>query len=46
MVEGNLVVTYLVMLLAMDHRLPGQLMLMVVEIYFIIGFFNLKYIKI
>ena len=35
MVEGNLVVTYLIMLLALDHRLPGQMM-----------FFNLKYIKI
>ena len=31
--EGNLVVTYLMMLLAMDHRLPGQLMLKVVEIF-------------
>ena len=44
MVEGNLVVTYL-MMLALDHRLPGQMMLKVVEI-FIIVFFNLKYIKI
>ena len=26
-VEGNLVVTYLMMLLALDHRLPGQMML-------------------
>ena len=33
MVEGNLVVTYLMMLLAMDHCLPGQLMLKVVEIF-------------
>ena len=33
MVEGNLVVTYLMMLLAMDHRLPGQLMLKVVDIF-------------
>ena len=31
MVEGNLVVTYLMMLLALDHRLPGQMMLKVVE---------------
>ena len=27
MVEWNLVVTYLMMLLALDHRLPGQMML-------------------
>ena len=33
MVEGNLVVTYLMMLLAMDHRLPGQMMLKAVEIF-------------
>ena len=33
MVEGNLVVTYLMMLLEMDHRLPGQMMLKVVEIF-------------
>ena len=33
MVEGNLVVTYLMMLLAMDQCLPGQLMLKVVEIF-------------
>ena len=35
MVEGNLVVTYLMMLLAMliDHRFPGQMMLKVVEIF-------------
>ena len=33
MVEGNLVVTYLMMLLALDHRLPGQMMLKVVEIF-------------
>ena len=35
MVEGNLVVTYLVMLLAMlvDHRFPGQMMLKAVEIH-------------
>ena len=31
--EGNLVVIYLMMLLAMDHRLPGQLMLKVDEIF-------------
>ena len=31
MVERNLVVTY--MLLALDHRLPGQMMLKVVEIF-------------
>ena len=31
MVEWNLVVTYL-MMLALDHRLPGQMMLKVVEI--------------
>ena len=36
MVEGNLVVTYLMMLLAMDHRLPGQLMLKVVEIFHVV----------
>ena len=34
MVEGNLAVAYLMMLLAMDHRLPGQLMLKVVEIFY------------
>ena len=35
MVEGNLVVTYLMMLLAMliDHRLSGQIMLKAVEIF-------------
>ena len=33
MVEGNLVVTYLMMLLALEHRLPGQMMLKVVEIF-------------
>ena len=33
MVEGNLVVTYLMMLLAMDLRLPGQMMLRAVEIF-------------
>ena len=33
MIEGNLVVTYLMMLLALDHRLPGQMMLKVVEIF-------------
>ena len=33
MVEGNLVVTYLMMLLALDYRLPGQMMLKVVEIF-------------
>ena len=35
MVEGNLVVTYLMMLLVMmvDHRLPGQMMLKDVEIF-------------
>ena len=33
MVEGNLVVTYVIMLLAMDHRLLGQMMLKVVEIF-------------
>ena len=33
MVEGNLVVTYLMMFLALEHRLPGQLMLKVVEIF-------------
>ena len=33
MVEGNLVETYLMMLLAMDHRLPGQMMLKAVEIF-------------
>ena len=33
MVEGNLVVTYLMMLFAMDHRLPGQMMLKAVEIF-------------
>ena len=34
-VEGNLVMTYLMMLLAMlvDHRLPGQMMLKAVEIF-------------
>ena len=33
MVEGNLVVTYLMMLLEMDLRLPGQMMLKAVEIF-------------
>ena len=33
MVEGNLVVTYLMMWLAMDHRLPGKRMLKAVEIF-------------
>ena len=33
MVEGNLVVTYLMMLLALEHRLPGQMMLKAVEIF-------------
>ena len=35
MVEGNLVVTYRMMLLAMlaDHRLSGQMMLKAVEIF-------------
>ena len=33
MVEGNLVVIYLMLLLAMDHRLLGQMMLKVVEIF-------------
>ena len=33
MVEGNLVVTYLMMLLALDHRLPGQMKLKAVEIF-------------
>ena len=35
MAEGNLVVTYLMMLLAMmiDHCLPGQMMLKAVEIF-------------
>ena len=33
MVEGNLVVTYLMMLLALDHRLPGHMMLKAVEIF-------------
>ena len=33
MVEGNLVVTYLMMLLALEHRLPGQMMLKSVEIF-------------
>ena len=33
MVEVNLVVTYLMMLLAMDHRLPGQMMLKAREIF-------------
>ena len=33
MVEGNLVVTYLIMLLAMDLRLPGQVILKAVEIF-------------
>ena len=35
MVEGNLVVTYLMMLLAMlvGHRLPGHIMLKAVEIF-------------
>ena len=35
MVEGNLVVTYLIMLLAMliDHRFPGQMMLKAVKIF-------------
>ena len=35
MVEGNLEVTYLMMLLAMlvDHSLPGQMMLNAVEIF-------------
>ena len=32
MVKENLVVTYL-MLLALEHRLPGQMMLKVVEIF-------------
>ena len=31
-VEGNLVMTYLMMLLALDHRLTGQMMLKVVDI--------------
>ena len=36
MVEGNLVVTYLMMLLAMlvDHRLPGHMMLKAVETFY------------
>ena len=35
MVEGNLIVTYLIMLLAMlvDHRLPGHMMLKAVETF-------------
>ena len=35
MVEGNLVMTYLMMLLAMlvDHRLPGQMMLKAVDTF-------------
>ena len=35
MVEGNLVVTYLMRLLVMlvDHRLPGQMMLKAVDIF-------------
>ena len=33
MIEGNLVVTYLMMLLAMDLRLPGQMMLKAGEIF-------------
>ena len=33
MVEGNLVVAYLIVLLALDHRLPGQMMLKAVEIF-------------
>ena len=35
MVDGNLVVIYLMMLLAMlvDHRLPGQMMLKAVETF-------------
>ena len=41
MVEGNLVVTYMMMLLAMYLRLPGQMMLKEAEICFIIVFFNL-----
>ena len=45
MVEGILVETYLMMLLALDHRLLGQMMMKVGR-YFIIVFFNLKYIKI
>ena len=33
MVEGNLVVTYLMMVLTIDLRLPEQMMLKAVEIY-------------
>ena len=33
MVEGNLMVTYLMMLLVLEHRLPGQMMLKAVEIF-------------
>ena len=33
MVEENLVLTYLMMLLALDHRLPGHMMLKVVDIF-------------
>ena len=33
MVEGNLVVTYLMMLLVMDLRLPGHMMLKAVDIF-------------
>ena len=33
MVEGNLVVTYPMRLLALGYRLPGQMMLKAVEIF-------------
>ena len=33
MVEGNLVVTYLMMLLTMDHRLSGQMTLKAADIF-------------
>ena len=34
MVEGNLVVTSMMMLLALDHRLPGQMMLKPMDIFY------------
>ena len=48
MVEGILVVTYLMMLLAMlvDHRLPEQMMLKVVDIFhcFVLQYEIYKYL--